>query len=160
LALTVPLDFRDAEMVPAYGPVHPEYSAFKTASPIARVTTRSQPGSQMSPVRNPRAFSQSPRRYPLPIFFVNVNRFTLVGQMGSDDANREASQGPAKRPSADGIIRSTRDFGETSWKRAKSSNLAVIDCRRRLAAEGDSVIANDVDAHWWGLLLASAKRRR
>ena len=26
------------------------------------------------------------------IFFVNVNRFTLVGQMGSDNVNREASQ--------------------------------------------------------------------
>jgi hypothetical protein len=40
-----------------------DYSAFRTASPIARVLTRSQPGSQISPVRNPlfntflRAFS-------------------------------------------------------------------------------------------------------
>src|SRR5277367_6183906 len=30
-----------------------DYSAFRTASPIARVPTRSEPGSQMSPVRNP-----------------------------------------------------------------------------------------------------------
>jgi hypothetical protein len=38
---------------------------------------------------------QSLRRYPLSIFFINVNHFTLVAQMGSDDANREASQGVA-----------------------------------------------------------------
>ena len=31
---------------------------------------------------------------------------------------------------------------------------------RRLMAEGDSVIANDVDAHGWGLRLASAQCRR
>ena len=28
-------------------------------------------------------------------------------------------------------------------------NLAVIDCRRRLAAQRDSVAADDVDAHEW-----------
>jgi hypothetical protein len=44
-----------------------------------------------------KSLSQSPRRYPLSIFFVSVNRFTLGGQMGSDDANREASQGVARR---------------------------------------------------------------
>jgi hypothetical protein len=32
--------------------------------------------------------------------------------------------------------------------------------RRRLAAEGNSIIANDVDAHRWGLLFASAQCRR
>src|SRR6267143_3417180 len=35
-------------------------------------------------------------------------------------------------------------------------NLALIDCGRWLAAEGDSVIANDVDAHGW----VSCWRRR
>jgi len=35
-------------------------------------------------------------------------------------------------------------------------NLDLIDCRRRLAAEGDSVIADDVDAHGWVLLVDSA----
>ncbi|HJY51603.1 MAG TPA: hypothetical protein VJ349_23630, partial [Stellaceae bacterium] len=38
--------------------------------------------------------------------------------------------------------------------------LALIHCRRRLAAEGDSVIANDVDAHGWGLLIDLARLRR
>ena len=41
-----------------------------------------------------------------------------------------------------------------------NGNFSVIDCRRRLAAEGDSVIANDVDAIWWGLVVPSAKYRR
>ena len=36
-------------------------------------------------------------------------------------------------------------------------DLALIDCRRRLAAEGDSVNANDVDAH--GTLKFTVRRR-
>ena len=39
-------------------------------------------------------------------------------------------------------------------------NLALTDYGRRLAAEGDSVIANDVNAHGWDLLFAPAQRRR
>jgi hypothetical protein len=39
-------------------------------------------------------------------------------------------------------------------------NLALIHRGRRLAAEGDAVIANDVDAHGWGLLVAPAQCRR
>ncbi len=38
--------------------------------------------------------------------------------------------------------------------------LALIHYGRRLAAEGDSVIANDVDTHGRGLLFASAQYRR
>src|SRR6516164_10173710 len=34
--------------------------------------------------------------------------------------------------------------------------LAVIDCRRRLAAQRDSVVADDIDAHEWGLLIDPA----
>src|SRR5437868_5302123 len=42
----------------------------------------------------------------------------------------------------------------------RDDNLALIRCGRRLAAEGDSVTTNDVDAHGWGLLFASAQCRR
>src|SRR3984893_17194461 len=38
-------------------------------------------------------------------------------------------------------------------------NFALIHCSRRLAAEGDSVIANDVDAHRWVLLVEPAQWR-
>src|SRR6202040_3425372 len=31
-----------------------------------------------------------------------------------------------------------------------NGNLAVIDCRRRLAAQRDSVVADDINAHEWG----------
>src|SRR4051794_34876637 len=34
-----------------------------------------------------------------------------------------------------------------------NGNLAVIDCRRRLAAQRDSVVADDIDAHEWVLLI-------
>jgi len=37
-----------------------------------------------------------------------------------------------------------------------NGNLAVIDCRRRLAAQRDSVIADDIDAHEWVLLIDPA----
>jgi hypothetical protein len=65
---------------------------------------------------------QSPRRYPLSIFFINVNHFTLVAQMGSDDANREASQGVARRgPVPIGLFDPNAIWGATSWKRAKKA---------------------------------------
>ena len=35
-------------------------------------------------------------------------------------------------------------------------NLAVIDCGRDLAAQPDSIIADDVDAHGWVLLIDPA----
>jgi hypothetical protein len=52
--MAAPLDFRDAEIGPGWksGFTH-NYSAFRTASRIARLPTRSQPGSHMSPVRSP-----------------------------------------------------------------------------------------------------------
>src|SRR6201982_1957026 len=34
-----------------------------------------------------------------------------------------------------------------------NSNFALVHGGRRLAAQGDTVIANDVDAHGWGLLI-------
>src|SRR5258707_7569517 len=37
-----------------------------------------------------------------------------------------------------------------------NGNLAVIDCRRRPAAQRDSVVADDVDAHEWVLLIDPA----
>jgi hypothetical protein len=62
---------------------------------------------------------QSPRRY---IFFINVNHFTLVAQMSSDDANREASQGVARRgPEPIGLSDPNAIWGATSWKRAKTA---------------------------------------
>ena len=33
---------------------------------------------------------------------------------------------------------------------------AVIDCRRRLAAQRDPVVANNIDAHEWVLLIGPA----
>jgi len=38
----------------------------------------------------------------------------------------------------------------------RDGNLAVIDCGWRLAAQRDSIIANNVDAHGWGLLVDPA----
>src|ERR1700739_4548698 len=38
----------------------------------------------------------------------------------------------------------------------RDGNLAVIDCGRRLAAQRNPVIADDVDAHWWVLLIGPA----
>src|SRR5215472_888216 len=35
----------------------------------------------------------------------------------------------------------------------RDRNLAVIDCGWCLAAERDPVIADDIDAHWWVLLV-------
>src|SRR5204862_5024097 len=40
--------------------------------------------------------------------------------------------------------------GSVQFLLRRDDNLALIHCGRRLAAEGNSVIANDVDAHWWG----------
>jgi NitT/TauT family transport system substrate-binding protein len=78
---------------------------------------------------------KSPHRYPLPIFFVSVNYFTLVGQMGSDDAHTEASQGPAKRhPVPIGFIRSPRDFGSDIMETRKIVNgpsKALPEAKRR-----------------------------
>ena len=37
-----------------------------------------------------------------------------------------------------------------------NGNLAVIDCRRRLTAQGDPVVADNVDAHEWVLLIDPA----
>ena len=37
-----------------------------------------------------------------------------------------------------------------------NDNLAVIDCRRRLAAQRDAVIADEIDAHEWVLLFDPA----
>jgi hypothetical protein len=42
---------------------------------------------------------------------------------------------------------------------ANDDNLAFPDCGRWLAAEGDSLIAKNVDAHGWVSLFASAHRR-
>src|SRR5580700_8481445 len=41
-----------------------------------------------------------------------------------------------------------------------NGNLAVIDCRRRLAAQRDSVVADDIYAHEWVLLIDPAAVRR
>src|SRR3984893_14558603 len=35
----------------------------------------------------------------------------------------------------------------------RKTNCALVHGGRRLAAQGDSVLANDVDAHRWGLLI-------
>src|ERR1700730_11514027 len=54
-------------------------------------------------------------------FFVNVNRLTLLGQMGLDDANREASQGVARSGLVPyGFIRSQRDIGERHHGNARN----------------------------------------
>jgi transposase len=44
--------------------------------------------------------------------------------------------------------------GRVQFLVRRDDNLALIHCRRPLAAESDSVIANDVDAHGCGLLFA------
>jgi hypothetical protein len=52
--MAAPLDFRDAEIGPGWkSGFTRNYRAFRTASRTARLPTRSQPGSHMSPVRSP-----------------------------------------------------------------------------------------------------------
>jgi hypothetical protein len=62
------------------------------------------------------------------------------------------------------LIRAANRCGpiiELDWAHRQSLVLGTPnDCGRRLAAESDSVIANDVDAHGWGLLFASAQGRQ
>lgn len=69
-----------------------------------------------------KSVSQTPRRYPGTIFFANVNRFTLVKRAGSDDPNREVTQGGARSgPVPMGLFDPHAIFGRTPWKRAKSA---------------------------------------
>src|SRR6516165_3081642 len=48
------------------------------------------------------------------------------------------------------------EWGGVQFLVRRDGNLAVIDCGRRLAAQRDSIIANDVDAHGWVLLVDPA----
>ena len=41
------------------------------------------------------------------------------------------------------------EWGSMQLLILSDGNLAVIDCRRRLAAQHDSVAADDIDAHEW-----------
>src|SRR5215472_18842847 len=47
--------------------------------------------------------------------------------------------------------------GGVQFLTRRDGNLALVHCGWRLAAEGDSVIADDVDAHGWVLLLSSGR---
>src|ERR1700719_240301 len=50
------------------------------------------------------------------------------------------------------------ELGGMQFLVRRDDNLALIRCGWRLAAENDSVIANDIEAHWWGLLLETGQR--
>jgi hypothetical protein len=66
--------------------------------------------------------SQTARRYPGEFIFANVNRFTLVGQTGYDDRNREATQGVARSRSVPmGLFDPHASWGATPWIHAKSA---------------------------------------
>jgi hypothetical protein len=52
-----------------------------------------------------------------------------------------------------GAVNLGRPEPETQLLIRCNGNLAVIDCRRRLAAQRDSFLADDIDAHEWVLLI-------
>ena len=77
-----------------------------------------------------------PLRYP-DFFCANVNRFTLVGRTGSDDSNREATQGVARSGAVPKVIRSSRglesDAMETHEIRKSLTNGLLVTSGRGLS---------------------------
>jgi hypothetical protein len=69
-----------------------------------------------------------------------------------------SSSMPSTRPLSHGEprVRMPRPPPASQLRTRSDRNLALIDCGRWLTAEGDSGIANDVDAHGWVLLLEPA----
>src|SRR5260221_7576432 len=73
--------------------------------------------------------------------------------------SRQRGKGMEKRPPGGAACRRSglplSGAARSSFIRC-NGNLAVIDCRGRLAAQRDSVVADDIDAREWVLLIDPA----